>query len=102
MEKHYYTNKKTERWYNNYVFPLVPVVIVRKADEDTILMLSFKWMAIKLETMGAFMFEARFMLNAHNGLGADIFVPYLRFHFMIPCPTKVYNWICKNLYRKPY
>lgn len=95
------THKK-RKWYNDYQFPLVPVLEIREANEHNTRSLSFSWLFIKLWTLDTPTFEVSLVAGSHWGIGIAAIIPYLRIILCIPCPRRVDEFIYRYLSRKPY
>jgi hypothetical protein len=91
----------TEKWYNNRILPLVPILETTKADEYNTKGFCFRWLIFKLWSLDSFSFELAVVADAHWGIGVIGIVPYLRWVMCIPCPESVSNMLTKFLYRKP-
>lgn len=97
----YYTcgMQREQKWYNRNIFPLVPVLEIRKADEHNTSNFTFRWMFLTLWTLDVPSIEVAVVADTHWGFGVIGILPYLRWVFTIPCPEKVSMRIHKNLSR---
>lgn len=94
------TDQKPRKWYNNYIFPLVPGFRIKKADEYNTNGFSFHWLFFKFWTLDSFGFEISFNIDDHWGIGFSGILPYLRWVVAIPCPPNWQMWMQRNLWRK--
>ena len=94
------SNYKPRKWYNRYIFPLVPVFTTREANEHNTSGFSFDWLFIKIWSRDSIDLEFAFVLSEHWGIGITALLPYLRIVVCIPCPPKLGIWCQKNLWRK--
>lgn len=94
-------NYKPRKWYNNYEFPLVPVLTLKKGNEHNTSGFTFKWLFFKFWSLDAFGFELGVVADNHWGIGFIGILPYLRWVICIPCPIKLQTWIQRKLWRKP-
>lgn len=92
---------KRQKWWNNYTFPLVPQLEIRKANKHNTWDLSFHWLFFKIWTLDGFGFEIAFVIDNHWGIGFTVIVPYLRLVACIPCPTWLGIKIQQKLWRRP-
>ena len=92
-------NYRKEKWYNRYIFPLVPVLQIKKSDEYNTSGFSFRWLVFTFWSLDHFSFELSFNIDTHWGIGFSGIIPYLRWVIAIPCPEKVRIWIYKKLTR---
>ena len=92
---------KPRKWYNNYSFPLVPTLDIKKANEYNTSGFTFHWLFLKLWSLDSFGFEIAFEIDTHWGIGFVAIVPYLRIVLCIPCPNKWQLWVYRNLHRTP-
>lgn len=95
------TSTRRNRWYNNYHFPLVPIIDVRQANEHNTKSVSVNWLFFKFWTLDAFQFEVALVADTHWGIGLTALLPYLRVVVCIPMPIKMQMWVQRNLWRKP-
>lgn len=93
-----YRNKK---WYNRNVFPLVPVITIKKEDQYNTSGFVFRWLFFTFWTLDCFQFELSFNIDTHWGIGITFLLPYLRGVIAIPCPEKLSIWVDRKLSRKP-
>lgn len=91
--------QRKQKWYNKNIFPLVPVLEIRKADEHNTSSFTFRWMFLTVWTLDTPQFEVTVVADTHWGLGIIGLFPYLRWVFTIPCPEKVSTWTYKNFNR---
>lgn len=90
---------KPRKWYNNHIFPLIPTLKIKKADEHNTSGFTFKWLFFTIWTLDSPSFEIAIVADTHWGIGFVGLFPYLRWVIAIPCPEKVGMWINKNLSR---
>jgi len=91
---------RKQKWYNKNVFPLVPVLEIKKADEHNTGGFTFRWLIFTFWTLDSFSFEASIVCDTHWGLGLTAILPYLRAVICIPCPEKISIYIDKKLSRR--
>ena len=91
---------RKEKWYNRTIFPLIPVVDFRKADQHNTTSLSFRWLVLTFWTLDGFEFEISLVANTHWGIGVIGILPYLRWRLTIPCPAGLGMWIDTKLTRQ--
>ena len=91
----------SKKWYRRQIFPLVPIIETREADEYNTYRFSFKWLFITIWSLDSFEFEITAVVDDHWGIGFIGILPYIRWVFTIPCPVKLGMWMQKNLWRKP-
>jgi hypothetical protein len=94
-----YNFKRT--WYNNEIFPLIPIYRPKKSDEHNTAGFSFSWLFIKIWSLDAFGFELAVNVDGHWGIGVTAILPYLRVVLCIPCPQRLGMWVQRNLWRRP-
>jgi hypothetical protein len=92
--------QRIEKWYNRNIFPLVPLIATRKADEYNTASFSFRWLVFTFWSLDAFQFELSFNVDTHWGMGIKFLLPYFRGVVAIPCPERLGIWIDRNLSRK--
>jgi len=90
---------RKEKWYNKNIFPLVPVLEVKKADEHNTSGFTFRWLFITLWTLDSVQFEFAIVVDTHWGLGIVGILPYLRWVIAIPCPESLSIWIDRHTSR---
>ncbi len=95
-----YTRRK-KRWYSSDIFPLVPVITTRRANEHNTSSFSFKWLFFTVWSLDAFEFEVTVVCDAHWGIGVVGVFPYIRWVVCIPCPYRLQYWVQRNLWRRP-
>ena len=88
-----------KKWYNNWIFPLVPIINFRSADKHHTSKISFKWLFLTFWTLDGFSFELSIIANTHWGIGVIGLLPYLRFAITIPCLENISRWVMNNLHR---
>lgn len=93
---------RKQKWYNRNVFPLIPIVSIRKADQHNTSGFTFRWLFFTAWTLDAVEFEIAVTIDSHWGIGLKGILPYLRWCISIPCPEKIAIWIQRNLWRKPH
>lgn len=92
-------NCRKEKWYNRNIFPLIPVIEIRKADKYNTKNFTFRWLFFTVWSLDVPSIEFAFVIDTHWGIGVVGLVPYLRFVATIPCPEKLASWIFRNLSR---
>ena len=92
---------KRQKWYNKRIFPLVPTIQIRKADELNTSSFSFRWLFFTIWSLDSFDFEVSFVISTHWGFGFVGSLLYLRWVVAIPCPEKMAIYIGEMLHRKP-
>lgn len=91
---------RKEKWYNRNVFPLVPVITIKKADEHNTSAFTFRWLFFTIWTLDSFSFELSIVASTHWGIGFIGILPYLRWVVAIPCPERLGILIDRKLSRK--
>jgi hypothetical protein len=91
---------RKEKWYNRNIFPLVPVITIKKADEHNTSGFTFRWLFFTFWSLDAFQFELSFNIDTHWGVGITFLLPYLRGVIAIPCPERLGIFIDRKLGRK--
>lgn len=91
---------RTQKWYNRNIFPLIPVLELKKANEHNTGGFTFRWLFITLWTLDSVQFELAITADNHWGLGFKGLLPYLRWVVAIPCPEKLGFWIDKYFSRR--
>ena len=93
---------RKEKWYNRNVFPLVPVITVRKANKHNTSSFTFRWLFFTIWTLDSFSFELAFVASTHWGIGLIGILPYVRWVVAIPCPERLGILIDHKLNRRPH
>ena len=83
---------RNEKWYSKNVFPLIPILELKKANEHNTSGFTFRWLFITLWTLDNVQFEFAFVADTHWGIGFVGLLPFLRWVIAIPCPEKVGIW----------
>ena len=91
---------RIQKWYNKQIFPLIPVIDIKKENEHNTSGFSFRWLIFTFWSLDSFQFELSFNIDTHWGIGFTFLLPYLRGIIAIPCPEKLGFWIDRNLSRK--
>ena len=91
---------RRQKWYNKNIFPLVPVIEVKKANKHNTSGFTFRWLFITLWSLDSFQFELSLTADTHWGLGFKGMIPYLRWVVSIPCSEKLGIKIDERLSRK--
>ena len=89
-----------EKWYNRNIFPLVPVITIKKSDEHNTSGFTFRWLFFTFWSLNSFQFELSFNIDTHWGIGITFLLPYLRGVIAIPCPERLGIFIDRKLGRK--
>lgn len=89
-----------KKWYNSYIFPLVPQLEVREGDDYNTKKFTFRWLFFTFWSLDSFQFEISVVADTHWGLGFVGILPYLRWVVAIPCPVRIGMWVTRNLARK--
>lgn len=92
--------ENSTKWYRNFKFPLIPIVIFRKASEYDTGSFSVHWLFFQCWTLDSFEFELAIVASTHWGLGIIGILPYLRLVFTIPCPDGLTVFLYKYFWRK--
>lgn len=92
---------RKQKWYNKNVFPLIPVIDIKKANKHNTSSFSFRWLFFTVWSLDSFKFEFAFVASTHWGIGFIGILPYLRWVVAIPCPEKLGIWIDRKLGRWP-
>ena len=91
---------RKEKWYNKNVFPLVPVITIRKANEHNTSSFTFRWLFFTIWTLDSFSFELSVVATTHWGIGFIGILPYIRWVVAIPCPERLGILIDRKLGRR--
>ena len=91
---------RREKWYNRNVFPLIPVINIKKANEHNTSGFTFRWLFFTFWSLNSFEFEFAFVASTHWGIGFIGILPYLRWVVAIPCPERLGIWIDQKLGRQ--
>lgn len=91
---------RKEKWYNKNIFPLVPVITAKKANEYNTSSFTFRWLFFTIWTLDSFSFELSVVATTHWGVGLIGILPYLRWVITIPCTERLGMFINKKLDRK--
>ncbi len=94
-------NYRKQKWYNNNVFPLIPVLEIKKSDNHNTSGFTFRWLAFTFWSLDSFSFEISIVASAHWGFGVIGILPYLRWVVSIPLPEKMGVKVSELLDRKP-
>jgi hypothetical protein len=94
-------NYRKQKWYNNNVFPLIPVLEIKKANEHNTSGFTFRWLVFTFWTLDSFGFEFSIVATEHWGIGVIGILPYLRWVIAIPCPEWLGIKLSNLLDRKP-
>lgn len=91
---------RKQRWYNKNVFPLIPLLEVKKANEHNTSGFTFRWLFITVWTLDSVQFELALNADTHWGIGLKGLLPFLRWVIAIPCPERTGIWINKHFSRR--
>lgn len=94
-------NYRKEKWYNRNIFPLVPLITIKKSDDNNTSGFTFRWMVFTFWSLDSFSFELSIVATTHWGIGIIGILPYLRWVIAIPCPERLGIFIDRKLGRKP-
>jgi len=94
------TIDQAEKWYNRNIFPLIPILKIKKADKYNTSSISFKWLVFTFWSLDNPHFELSIVADTHWGIGAIGILPYLRWVVTIPCPRSIGRWIDNKFSRK--
>ena len=89
------------KWYNSYIFSLVPILSMRKSDKHNANGFTFDWLFIKIWSLEHIGFELAVNISTHWGIGITAIIPYLRIVICVPCPEWLAFKIDRNLSRSP-
>jgi hypothetical protein len=95
-------NYRKQKWYNHKVFPLIPVITTKKANEYNSSSFCFRWLFFTVWSLDTIQFEFAFVANTHWGIGFIGLLPYLRWVVTIPCPESLGIWFDKKTSRYSY
>ena len=90
---------RVQKWYNKNIFSLVPLVEIRKSNENNTSGFTFRWLFFTIWTIDNPSFEIAIVADTHWGIGIVGLLPYFRWCVSIPCPEKVGSWINKRFSR---
>lgn len=103
MEEYYFNinqyDYRNEKWYNNYRFPLVPRISLKKADSNNTIKFNFDWLFIKSWSRDGVGIEISFVCDSHWGFGFAFLFPYLRLAITIPFPESINDFVRKHFHR---
>ena len=91
---------RKESWYNRNIFPLVPVIIIKKEDNPNTWGFTFRWLIFTFWTLDSFRLEISACIDTYWGLGVMFSLPYFRGVIAIPCPTELGRRLDRKLRRK--
>ncbi|HAH55793.1 MAG TPA: hypothetical protein DCM02_11085 [Flavobacterium sp.] len=91
---------RVQKWYNKQIFPLIPVIDIKKENENNTSGFSFRWLFFTFWSLDSFQFELSFNIDTHWGIGFTFLLPYLRGVIAIPCPEKLGFWFDRTFSRK--
>jgi hypothetical protein len=91
---------RIQKWYSKQIFPLVPLLEIKKEDEYNTSGFTFRWLFLTVWVLDSFKFEFAIVADTHWGIGFVGILPYLRWVFAIPCPVKLGIWIDNKLQRQ--
>lgn len=100
MSQYLSGTSRVQKWYNRSIFPLLPYISSRKADEYNTSQFCIRWLMFTVWILDSFEFEISIVANTHWGIGMIGMLPYLRWVVAIPCPEKLGIWIYKYTSRK--
>lgn len=96
------------KWYSQPLFPLIPLLDVRKPvkprgewDSGTSGNFTFSWLFLTVWSLDHPHFELAIVADTHWGIGVTGILPYLRWKFTIPAPAGFASWVHKHLDRRP-
>ena len=90
------------RWYNNPVFPLIPLFNHSKPNKHNTRQFSFSWLFLEMWTLDSFKFEIALVFDPeHWGLGITALLPWLRIKCCIPIPWFLEKRVYQYLHRHP-
>jgi hypothetical protein len=95
----YYSQNR--KWYKNPTFSLLPLLVIKTADEHNTGGFSFDWLFLRVWTLDAVGFELAVVADSHWGVGINGILPYLRWVCCVPCPERLGMWLQANTWRKP-
>jgi len=91
---------KREKWYNKSIFPLVPIITIKKSEEHNTSGFTFMWLFFQFWTLDTFQFELAVNIDTHWGIGVTFVLPYFRGVIAIPCSEKIRTFMYKYSSRK--
>ena len=97
--KYLWFGYEPKKWWNNYKFPLVPIIQTRKASKHNLFKLTFNWLFFEMWTLDHFAIELSFVMDTHWGIGIIGIIPYLRIKATIPLPLFLERFISHKLSR---
>ena len=92
---------RKQSWYNSNVFPIIPIIDIKKADKHNTSGFTFRWFFFKFWSLDNFAFEIAFVATTHWGVGFNGILPYFRWVVTIPFPERLAIWVDKKLQRRP-
>lgn len=99
MSQYQCSEPRKQKWYNSNIFPLIPVLEIRKANEHNSSGFTLRWLFLTVWSLDNIYFEVSFVISTHWGIGFIGLLPYLRWVISIPVPEKVGYWINKKTSR---
>ena len=87
-----YGTSRNQKWYNKNIFPLVPVLEIRKKDKYNTSGFKFRWLFITIWSLDTLKFEFSITTDMHWGLGFTGVLFYMRWVVTIPFTEKFGNW----------
>lgn len=93
------SNIKKNKWYKKYIFPLIPILEIKKSDKNNLGGFTFKWLFFTVWTIDSPCFEIAVVVDTHWGIGVVGLLPFFRWVVAIPCPENIGIWINRNLSR---
>jgi hypothetical protein len=94
--------KWSEKWFNHWRFPLIPVLQTRPANKNNTSWFSLDWLIVRTWSLDSFSFEFAFVMCTHWGIGFTILLPYLRLIICLPLPEKFNYWFDKKTSRSRF
>lgn len=91
---------REEKWYNRNIFPLIPLLKIKKSDEFNTNGFTFRWLFFTIWSLDSFGFEFSLVATTHWGIGFIGIIPYIRWVVAIPCPERIGILIDRKLCRR--
>ena len=79
---------RNQKWYNKNIFPLVPILEIKKRDKFNTSGFTFRWLFITICSLDSLEFEFSITADANWGLGFTAIFFYMKWDVAMPCPEK--------------
>jgi hypothetical protein len=93
--------QRNQKWYNKRIFPLIPTIESKPADEYNTSSYCFRWLIFTFWTIDTPQFELSIVIDSHWGIGIIGLLPYVRWVIAVPIPKVISHYVYRNFSRKP-